>query len=145
MKKHSSRRESTNSTHPEDILAEHGPGVREMAEALRRLIRQTIPDVIEAAYPGWHGIGYRHPASGYFCAIFPGAEGVRLGFEFGALLPDPNGLLEGSGRQVRYVTMREGQALPVEGIQTLLRAALDLPAEKQVKLELIRAAAKLIS
>jgi hypothetical protein len=145
MKKHSNRRQATNSTPPEAILVEHGPGVRELAEALRRLIRQTVPEVIETAYPGWHGIGYRHPASGYFCGIFPGAAEVKLGFEFGALLPDPDGLLEGSGKQVRYVTIREGRAIPVEGIQSLLRAALDLPAEKQVKLELIRAAAKPIS
>ncbi len=70
---------------------------------LRGLIRDALPEVEEAARPGWHAIGYRHPDQGYLCGIFPHDDAVKLGFEFGMLLPDPDRLLSGDGKQLRYV------------------------------------------
>ena len=127
---------------PEDILAEHTPEVRALAERLRQLIRETVPEASEAAYPVWHGIGYRHPETGYFCAIFPLEDEVKLGFEFGVLLPDPAGLLQGNGRQVRYVHLRGPKDIRVRPLKALLRAAANLPGDRATKLALIRAGAK---
>jgi hypothetical protein len=83
------REASTRST-PEEILADFLPDVRALAGALRALILRTIPTASEHAYSGWRGIGYRHPQSGYFCGIFPQRDHVKLGFEYGAALPDPD-------------------------------------------------------
>lgn len=123
---------------PEDLLADHTPEVRALAGELRQLIRAAVPEATEKAYPGWQGIGYRHPQAGYFCGIFPTADLVKLGFEFGVLLPDPDGLLEGSGSQMRWVLLRPGGAIPGDPIQALLQAALDLPSSRQAKLWLIQ-------
>jgi len=109
---------------PEDILAGHTPEVQAVAESLRKLVKEAVPEAIEKAYPGWHGIGYRHPQSGYFCAIFPQKDSVKLGFERGVLLPDPDGLFEGAGSQVRYVHVKDRRDLRVEAIRKLLRAAI---------------------
>ena len=109
---------------PEHILTGHTPEVQELCEALRSLVRAAAPEVSEVAYPSWHGIGYRHPESGYFCAIFPQMDYVKLGFEFGVLLPDPEGLLEGNGKQVRYVNIRQLADIRAEAIQVLIQAAL---------------------
>ena len=49
---------------PDDILNDHSPEVRATAEALRRLIHDTIAGMTERAYPGWHAIGFRHPKAG---------------------------------------------------------------------------------
>ena len=127
---------------PEDILADHSPEVRELVQRLRELVKATIPEATETAYASWHGIGYRHPQSGYFCAIFPQADDVRLGFEFGVLLPDPEGILEGTGKQVRYVHLNTAERIPVASIQPLLLAALSLPDGREAKMELIRNAAR---
>ncbi len=127
---------------PEDILAEHTPEVRALAELLRQLIRETIPEATEAAYPVWHGIGYRHPETGYFCAIFPFQDEVKLGFEYSVLLPDPTGLLHGDGRQVRYIHIRGQKDIRVRPLKALLRAAANLPGDRATKLALIRAGAK---
>jgi hypothetical protein len=94
-------------TSPEIILSDQPPELRQLAERLRGLIRETVPEAVESAYPGWHAIGYRHPERGYFCAIFPETARVRLAFEWGALLPDPHHLLGGNGKQVRYVDIHE--------------------------------------
>jgi hypothetical protein len=96
---------------PEDILAGHTPWVHERAQQLRDLIRTTLPDATERGYPGWHAIGYRHRVSVYFCGIFPQQESVRLGFEWGARLPDPEGVLGGTGKQVRYLEVRPGEEI----------------------------------
>lgn len=95
-----------------------------LAARLRDLVRATVPDAREKVYPVWHGIGYRHPECGYFCGIFPQENSMRLLFERGALLPDPDGLLEGTGKQTRYVDIRRQQDVRVRPIKRLIRAAL---------------------
>ena len=127
---------------PEDILLDHRPGVRELAEQLRGIILAAAPEASETAYPTWHAIGYRHPRAGYFCGIFPQVESVRLIFEFGVLLPDPGRVLEGSGKQVRYVEIREGDPVPVEAIREFLEAALSLPADRKTRMWLVQKAAR---
>lgn len=123
---------------PEHILTGHSPEVRELCEALRSLVRVEVPDAIEVAYPSWHGIGYHHPRCGYFCAIFPMNDYFKLGFEFGVLLPDPDGLLTGDGKQVRYAIIRQQADIRVEAIRKLIQAALSLPPERAVKLWMIK-------
>jgi len=123
---------------PEHILTGHTLEVRELCEALRSLVRAAAPEASETAYPSWHGIGYRHSKSGYFCAIFPQTDYVKLGFEFGVLLPDPDRLLEGDGKQVRYIYIRRKEDIRTEAIRGLIVAALSLPAEREAKLWLIK-------
>ena len=114
----------TTSATPADILAPFPDGIRALAEEMRALIRDAVPGVEERAYPGWRGIGYHDAQSGYFCALFPAADQVKMGFEHGASLPDPHALLTGSGRRVRYVQLRLGAEVPREAIRGLLEAAL---------------------
>ena len=109
---------------PEDILAPFPAGVRALADALRVLVRETVPGVTERAYPGWRGIGYRDAQSGYFCGIFPQPSAVRLLFEHGAALDDPEGLFTGGRKQVRWIELHPGGVVPRDGIARLIHAAL---------------------
>ena len=54
-------------------------------------------------YPGWRCIAYRHPKAGYVCGLFPVRGTVKLYFEQGARVPDPLGILQGQGRQTRFM------------------------------------------
>lgn len=128
---------SSSALAPDDLLLPHTPQIIDLANQLRHLIRATVPEATEKAYPVWKGIGYVHPRAGYFCAIFPQADCVKLGFEWGKLLSDPDGVLEGDGKQLRYVVIGAGKTVPVVAIQRLLLAALSLPAERQTKLALL--------
>ena len=112
---------------PDDILAPHSPAVVRAAEALRSLVRRTVPEATERAYPGWGAIGYRHPVAGYFCAIFPYGDHVALAFEFGAYLPDPAEVLgtgPSNGKQVRYVEVRRPKDIPTSAVRDLLLASI---------------------
>ncbi len=118
------RARSASAATPEDILAPFPAGVRALANDLRAFVRETVPNATEHAYPGWRGIGYRDPQSGYFCGIFPQAECVRLLFEHGAALPDPDGVFTDGRTQVRWIDLHPGRPVPREGIARLVHAAL---------------------
>jgi DNA transformation protein len=111
---------------PAAILRQFPAGIRTLANRLRTIVKKAAPALSEAAYPGWKGVGYRHAEAGYVCGVFPSAAAVRLIFEHGAGLSDPDGLLEGAGRvkQVRYVTMRSAADIKVRALTRLVRAAV---------------------
>ena len=120
-----------NVNRPEDLeaaelLVDHSDQVIATALWLRELVRATVPDAVESVYAGWHGFGYRHPWAGYFCAVFPRAEEVRLSFEHGARMPDPRGLLTAGGRQVRYVAVRAPGDPPADHLVELIETATEL-------------------
>ena len=62
-----------------------------------------------------------------FAFVVPAEDRVRIGFEWGADLPDPSGLLEGKGKQVRYVTVRTAKDLDTRALADLLTAAAAMP------------------
>jgi len=88
---------------PADILRHSPPKMRAVVGLLRDVIRQAMPSLKEAGYPGWRCIAYRHSTAGYVCGIFPLETTVKLYFEQGVRLADPLGILEGAGRQTRYM------------------------------------------
>jgi hypothetical protein len=111
---------------PDDILRDHSPEVQAIAGALRRLIHDTVDGLSERAYPGWHAIGFRHPRAGYVCGIFPFATSVRFVFEHGRQLSDPFGVLQGDGKQIRYIDIEDVAAIPAAAIPPLLLEAVEL-------------------
>ena len=102
---------------PEQILANHIPPVVALAQRLRQVVLQAAPEAQEAAYPGWHAIGYRHPSAGYICGIFPYADHLKLYFEYGKFLPDPERLLQGDSRQTRYLVIESANDMKAEVLE----------------------------
>jgi uncharacterized protein DUF1801 len=92
-------------------------------------VRGAAPDASEAGYRGWRLIGYRSPH--YFCFIAPQPDHVRLGFEHGHRLGDPDGLLESMGKQVRFVRLVPGKRIPVAALRRLIGAALVVLPERR--------------
>src|SRR3712207_5933857 len=90
----------------EEYLSTRHPEARDLALWVRVIVLAAEPDLTERVYEGWDGIGFRHPDAGYVCAIYPREREVRLLFEHGAELDDPDGILEGDGTQTRHVTVR---------------------------------------
>ena len=128
---------------PESILDDHTLEVRAIAEELRKLIRESLPEATESGHPTWHSIGYRHPKAGYMCGIFPHKDSVDLVFEFGILLSDPYKVLQGDGKQTRYIPITNVDEINVMAVKQLIAEALSLPVSRALKLDLIRAKAKI--
>ena len=110
------------------LLADHPDDVVGTAQRLRNVLLEAHPDLIERARPGWHSINYAHPRAGFVCALFPYADRVDLVFEHGARLPDPDGWLTGTTRQVRTLRLPAGSEVEPEVVVEFLDAAVELGA-----------------
>lgn len=114
---------------PEQFLAGFPVKTRSIAQAIRELVKNQVPDVQEAVYSGWKLIGYRAkigPRSVYFAYIAPTADEVTLGFEYGILIRDPQRLLEGDGNQVRNIRFSTMEQVEPEKIAPLINQALEV-------------------
>ena len=116
---------------PELFLERFPPPIRDLAEELRALVRQTFPDVIERVRPGWQLIGYEVPGPKrpvYFAYVAPEPIHVHLGFEHGWAMRDPASALRGEGitKQVRWLVWEPGERIDRALATDLLREAADV-------------------
>jgi hypothetical protein len=85
------------------------PDVRATVDALRDLVRRTVPDAEESLL--WGGLSYHTPwiggrVKGALCQITAKRGQVRLEFIHGIRLADPGGLLQGERLSKRFVVIR---------------------------------------
>lgn len=108
----------------EEIVATSPEHLQPLTNKLRRIVKVAAPDATEHGYPGWRGIGYRHPVAGYFCGIFPQKDNVRLLFEYGRHLEDPESLLTQGGTQAKWAALRELDSATEDHIRALVDASI---------------------
>jgi hypothetical protein len=113
----------------EDLLADHSAEVADVAQQVRAAVLDAQPQLRERVQRGWHSINYRDPAAGFVCAVFPLADRVHLIFERGADLPDPDGLLTGSGKQVRMLVFVPGEEVDDDVVGRYLDLAVEVGAD----------------
>ena len=112
----------------DELLSEHPDAVTTTAQRLRAVLLDAHPQLEERVRRGWHSINYRDPAAGFVCALFPRAERVQLVFEQGARLPDPEGRLTGTGRQVRALEFTAPDEVDPAVVVPFLDHAVELGA-----------------
>jgi len=112
----------------DDMLGDHPDAVIAKAQRLRAVLLEAQPVLVERARTGWHSVNYTHPTAGFVCALFPAADRVDLVFEHGALLPDPDGRLTGTTRQVRTLRVHPEDDLDQGVVVEFLDAAVELGA-----------------
>lgn len=84
------------------------------------LMRQSGPDVRELMHDGYATVCVEDAPFAYVGAF---RAHVNVGFFHGAALPDPAGLLEGTGKHMRHVKVRPGLALDRSPLEALITAA----------------------
>ncbi|MDP9484178.1 MAG: DUF1801 domain-containing protein [Chloroflexota bacterium] len=115
---------------PEAFLARYPEPMQVIAETLRDLVRQTVPEAAERVRLGWRLIGYDLPVgrrSVFFAYVAPEPQHVHLGFQVGTLMADPQRLMKGAHlrlKKVRYVTLVPGQPIPERPLVELIREAV---------------------
>jgi hypothetical protein len=112
----------------EQILAGHSKEVVELVQALRELVKQSVPQLVEEPKLGWGNISYKK--KGLVCAISPEKTYAALFFYKGTRLSDPNGILEGSGKALRHIKIRKLDDIHVEQIAAWLHEAVGLDEAK---------------
>lgn len=111
-----------------DIIRSSAPATAEIAVALRHLIQELFQDVTEVPRPAEQHADYVVSAGkpdGVFAYICPVKDYVRMGFYYGASLPDPAGLLVGTGKRLRHVKIYALPDVLHPEIRELIIAAYD--------------------
>jgi hypothetical protein len=115
-----------------EFLGEYPAAAGDLARRLRAVVRAVIPAARkELDRPGRViGYGFGPGYSGLVCTIIPSKNGVKLGVVNGARLPDPHRLLEGPGKQHRYVAFSKPADLEKAGLKELLHTAVSAWQER---------------
>lgn len=80
--------------------------IRAILAEIRRVVCDALPDATEILYHGALGYGPTASGSGRVLYVAPQNGYVNLGFFYGTGLPDPTGLLEGTGKRMRHVKIK---------------------------------------
>ncbi len=119
---------STNSQ-IESFIEEFDPTVGELIQSCRTELRTILPAAVEQVYDNYNflAIGFctTERTSDCIVALACSAKGVSLSFYWGATLPDPDGLLQGSGKQNRFIRLESASDLKHSGIVSLIKTAVD--------------------
>ncbi len=110
----------------EALLEGRTPQVVRLARGAVALIREAMPDAVELVWPkqniASYGVGPKK-MSEHFCYVGLFKAHVNLGFYYGADLPDPGGLLEGTGKALRHVKLEDPDMLGNAALRKLVVAA----------------------
>jgi len=99
------------------------PELRKVVRVLRSFVKGTVPGTKETVNAwGIPTFEARDP----FCFYMVGKNHVTFGFHYGTSLEDPQGLLEGTGENIRHVKLRSLEDLEQKGLKQLVQAAAHL-------------------
>jgi hypothetical protein len=110
----------------EEMLATASPDVANLARQAKAVIQAVMPDVVEVVWLNQRISGYGvgpKKMSEQFCYIALFKERINLGFYYGSDLPDPQNLLEGSGKSLRHVKISRSEQLESPALRDLVVAA----------------------
>ena len=110
-----------------DVLAATAPGLRPICKALRAQIAASHKPFVEIVWLKMRiasfGVGPKK-MSQHYAYIAAQRSYVNLGFYHGAMLPDPDGLLEGTGKRLRHVKIGDVATASSPAVARLLRRAI---------------------
>jgi hypothetical protein len=121
----------SNAADPEEqlrsFIEKFDPKHRAVIRAARKALRKRFPTATELVYDNYNffviGFGPTERPSDCFISIAAASNGVGLCFIHGATLPDPAGILSGSGKQTRFVRLPYADMLQQPELQALVNAA----------------------
>ena len=110
------------------FIAKFDPAIAKIARASRARIRKRLPTAVELVYDNYNalamGFGPTERTTEAVLSVAVWARGVTLYFTHGKTLPDPGGLLEGTGNQGRFVRLPSASVIDDPGVAQLITAAV---------------------
>jgi hypothetical protein len=104
----------------DEYLKDQHPKNQRIIRGLRRFVKRVEPGLSEAVKWGngcWVG------SNGPVAYVYSAPDYVQFGFFRGSSLNDPRSLLEGEGRYVRHIKVREPSGIDEQSFALLLRQA----------------------
>ncbi|MFT4204509.1 MAG: DUF1801 domain-containing protein [Chitinophagaceae bacterium] len=110
--------------------------IKHIAREIRKLIHKILPDVVEVVWVQQKNTGFGtgiKKKTEHFCWLMPASKHVNLGFNYGAELPDPTNLLEGTGKLFRHIKVKSTEQLNDKDLIELLTYATTYKVPKLKK------------
>ncbi len=105
------------------------PSMRGRIRAARAALRERLPTAFELVYDNYNFfvIGYSptERPSDAIMSLTANAKGLGLCFIHGAALPDPTGILLGSGKQTRFIRLESVEDLARPPVEALIATAVE--------------------
>jgi len=112
----------------EGFISKFSPPDQRLIRAVRSALRKRLPTAHELVYDNYNFfvIGYSptERPSDAIVSLAARAGGVGVCFIHGAALPDPEGLLLGSGKQTRFLRVPAAGLLARPAVERLFAAAI---------------------
>ena len=120
------------------FLKPYAREVQKLALGLRALVLEEIAPCHENIYDAYSAVAMGYgPTDRLSDGIFHIAvytKGVNLGFNQGATLADPSGILEGTGKQIRHIKIRSQSDLTRPELRSYVRRARQVAIDDARKL-----------
>jgi hypothetical protein len=104
------------------------PAVARVLRASRAVLRKRLPTADQLIYDNYNflviGFCTTPRSSDCIVSLTGASNGVALQFYYGASLPDPEGILLGSGNQNRFVRIESAKILLNPAVAALIDAAV---------------------
>src|ERR1700679_4102937 len=135
----------------ESFVAKFEPGMGKLIRECRSVMCKRFPTANELVYDNYNFfvIGYctTERPSDAFISIAASAKGVGICFIHGASFPDPKRILQGSGKQTRFIHLDTAATIERPEVNDLLSIAADrskspLPRQGRGKLVIRSMSAK---
>ena len=108
----------------ENAIQSYSESIKEIAYQTRNLIYAVLPEVVEVVWErqkiAGYGTGFKKNSE-HFCWIMPTKNHVNFGFNYGAELPDPKNILEGTGKLFRHFKVKSKDDLKNKELVDLLK------------------------
>ena len=109
------------------FLKPYDPEIRDLAIQLRALVLEEMASCYENIYDAYSAVAIGYGTSDrlrdgiFHIAVY--SKHVNLGFNDGATLDDPKGILEGSGNQIRHIKIKTPDDIKRPEIRAYIRRA----------------------
>lgn len=110
----------------ERLLEPHAPEIAATARALRAAIRDAAPEFVEQVDFGNKLIAFGRTMKmrDLTFAVIPHSAHVNLQLADGVDLPDPDGLIEGTGKRIRHIKVRSVESAGSRTVRAVIDAQI---------------------
>jgi hypothetical protein len=123
---HEELMESNTDNTLEQFLERYPEHIRELVLSVRALILSVMPGTIEQFDIPANLVAYGldRTYKGLICGIAIYKNYINIMLARGASLPDPEGLLRGTGKKARHIKIQQATDLDAPGVRVMLENAL---------------------
>lgn len=110
-----------------NFLKPYDPEIRNLALKLRALVLEEMTPCYENIYDAYSAVAIGYGTSDrlrdgiFHLAVY--SKHVNLGFNEGATLDDPKGILQGNGNQIRHITIKSVEDIKRPELRAYIRRA----------------------